>query len=335
MAEQANLATTNDAAEEERPGKLATVEIASARAAQEVQAMVLMAKRFPRDENAAFHRILQACRRKRLADNALYAYPRAGTTISGPTIRMAEVLARSWGNIDFGMVELEQRPGESTMLSYAWDVETNARQTRIFTVKHERHVGKGGQKRIEKLFDPRDIYEMCANMGARRLRACILGIIPNDIVEAAVEECDKTMAGGNKEPLTDRIRTMVDHFASKYGVAKEHIEGASATKSRCAARRRWCSCERSPKPFKRAWPTGNRSSLLSPRAATSNQRTPVNPGGGLVKNLRRNHLPRLLPTPWKPKTSRPHFHPNRKPQRPRRPALLARTCESGLLTRCT
>ncbi|BBP90994.1 hypothetical protein BsIDN1_46120 [Bacillus safensis] len=43
-------------------------------------------------------------------------------------------------------------------MAYAWDLETNTRQTKIFTVKHERKA-KGA---ITKLNDPRDIYELVA-----------------------------------------------------------------------------------------------------------------------------------------------------------------------------
>src|SRR5690606_36069410 len=84
------------------------VEVAMTRAAQEVQAAMVIAKRFPRDENTAFARIMRACKRKQLAEAAIYAYPKGGTNVQGPSIRLAEALAQAWGNIDFGVIELEQ-----------------------------------------------------------------------------------------------------------------------------------------------------------------------------------------------------------------------------------
>jgi hypothetical protein len=201
----------------------ATTEIASSRAAQEVQAAMVVAKRFPRDATKAFNSIMQACKRKGLAEAALYAYPRGGTTVTGPSIRMAEVLAQCWGNMDFGIIELEQRKGESSVMAYAWDLETNTRQSKVFQVRHERAVGKGQNQRLVPLSDPRDIYEMCANQGARRLRACILGVIPGDVVDAAIDECDRTMKGNNKEPLADRARKMIVAFA-EFSVTQAMIE---------------------------------------------------------------------------------------------------------------
>jgi hypothetical protein len=168
---------------------------------------------------------MQSCKRRTLAEQALYAYPKGGQTVTGPSIRLAEMLAQNWGNVDFGIIELEQRDGESTVMSYAWDLETNTRQTKIFTVKHERHTRKGSYA----LTDPREIYELTANQGARRLRACILGVIPGDVVDAAVTECEKTMAGNNAEPLVDRIRKMVTAFA-ELGVTQDMIERRLAHK---------------------------------------------------------------------------------------------------------
>lgn len=180
---------------------------------------MVIAKKFPRDETSAFNRIMNACKRKTLAETACYAYPRGGETVTGPSIRLAECMAQNWGNIDFGIVELEQKAGESQVMAYAWDLETNTRQTKIFTVKHERKA-KG---QIKQLDDPRDIYELTANQGARRLRACILGVIPGDVVESAVEACETTLKSGSKEPLIDRARKMVAAFGD-YGVTQGMIE---------------------------------------------------------------------------------------------------------------
>ena len=66
---------------------------------------------------------------------------------------------------------------------------------------------------------------MTANLGARRLRACILQGIPGDIVDAAVEQCKKTLVGAYKEPLADRIRTMLSSFEKDFQVTKEMLEG--------------------------------------------------------------------------------------------------------------
>src|SRR5690606_29247423 len=188
---------------------------------EEVKGQIFMARQFPRNVFQSEQRILDACKRPSLAQTAMYSYPRGGQSVEGPSIRLAEVLAQNWGNLAFGIKELEQRPGESVAMAYAWDLETNVREEKIFTVPHARYTKSKG---ITKLTDPRDIYELVANNGARRLRACILGIIPGDIVEKAVEECNRTLTGNNKEPLKDRIAVALNAFKDKYKVTQEQIE---------------------------------------------------------------------------------------------------------------
>ena len=153
-----------------------------------IQGQIVMARRFPRNEEGSRERILRSCERPGLAFVAIYKYAKGNTNIEGASIRLAEEIARAWGNIDFGIHELEQLDGESVVEAYAWDLETNTRQTKRFTVPHTRYTKSGSYK----LTDPREIYETVANSGARRLRACILGIIPSDIVDEATEACKAT-----------------------------------------------------------------------------------------------------------------------------------------------
>lgn len=207
-----------------QPSGGAMVEIASTRQAQEVQAAMVIAKRFPRDMISAQTKITESCKRKTLAERAMYSYPRGTQTVTGPSIRLAEAMAQAWGNLDFGIVELDKKPslgntpGESTMMAYCYDLETNTRSTKIFTVKHRRDTKKGSYN----LTDERDIYEIAANQGARRLRACILNVIPGDVTEAAIEQCEVTLKT-DKEPIVDRIKKMVSLFG-EYGVNQQMLE---------------------------------------------------------------------------------------------------------------
>lgn len=196
-----------------------TIAIETGRAVAEAQGKLFIAKRFPRDEIAAYNRVAQACQRKGIAEKAFYSYNRGGSTVSGPTIRFAEELARCWGNIDYGIKELSQDDGKSEMQAYAWDLETNAQSVQNFTNPHIREVK--GQAKV--LTSQRDIYEINANMGARRLRSRILAILPTDLVDMAIAECRKTIAGNNDEPLIDRVKKMVVAFG-KIGVTQDQIE---------------------------------------------------------------------------------------------------------------
>lgn len=196
-----------------------TVLIEQSRAIAEAQGKLVIAKRFPRDEVQAYAKAMEACQRPAMAEKAFYSFPRGGQTVEGPTIRFAEELARCWGNIDYGIKELSQDEGKSEMQAYAWDLETNAQSVQNFTNPHTREVGK----KMQTLTSQRDIYENNANMATRRLRSRILAILPSWFVEECIEECKKTLAGNNKEPLIDRVKKMVVTFG-KLGVTQEQIE---------------------------------------------------------------------------------------------------------------
>lgn len=195
-------------------------EIMASREAQEVQVAMVAAKKFPRDVVMAYNRIMSDCQRKSLAEQAMYEYPRGGQMITGPSIHLARTLARGWGNLDSGFKVLEQTPTESTVMAYCWDLETNYRETKVFAVKHVRETKKGAYP----LTDSRDIYELIANQAARRERACILSVIPQDVVDAAIGQCNATLAGGGKMPLVDMVRVLVKNFQERYGVTAEMLE---------------------------------------------------------------------------------------------------------------
>lgn len=201
-----------------RPGGNAVAQSDQQRAIAEVQAAMMIARMNPRDPIAAMDRILNSCTRPTLANAAVYTYSRGGSDISGPSIRLAEAMAQSWGNMQFGIRELEQRGGESTVQAFAWDVETNTRREVTFQVPHTRHTKRG----VTKLEDPRDIYELVANQGARRLRACILAVIPGDVTEAAVQQCETTMHT-NADTSPEAMQKMIKAFAD-FGVSREQIE---------------------------------------------------------------------------------------------------------------
>ena len=190
----------------------------SSRAVAEVQAALFIARTNPRDQKRAMDRILNACCRPSLAESAIYAYARGGNSITGPSIRLAEAVAQQWGNMQFGIRELSNHGGKSEVQAFAWDVETNTRREITFTVPHIRHTKKGSYK----LEDPRDIYELVANQGARRLRACILAVVPGDVVEAAVNQCQLTLQS-HTDVTAEGIKKLIEAF-EPLNVTKAQIE---------------------------------------------------------------------------------------------------------------
>lgn len=189
----------------------------SDRAVAEIKAAITVARMYPRDRDAALVEILKDCERPMLAEQAMYVYARGGTEITGPSIRLLEAIGIRWGNLETGVSEISRDNGVSECVAYAWDMETTRREKKEFPVRHWRDTRKGGYR----VTDERDIYELIANMGARRKRACMQAVIPADIIDLAVEKCEQVLMRIAVTPQI--VQGIIDTFA-KIGVTRALLE---------------------------------------------------------------------------------------------------------------
>jgi hypothetical protein len=208
----------NEAAPAPQSNSLVSAQAQESKGVAEIQAAYVIAKKFPRNEHQAYIAIMDSCKRPHLAEQAMYAYPRGSTTVTGPSIRLAEVLAQKYGNCKIGIEILSQNTEQTEARAYAIDLESNYSVDSCFTVKHVRNTKKGSYK----ITDERDIREMILNMGSRYLRGCIMRIIPGDIVESAIAQCEKTLLSSDV-PISEQIKRMVIAF-DELGVKVEHLE---------------------------------------------------------------------------------------------------------------
>lgn len=195
--------------------------VEQARAEAEVKAAVVVAQQCPRNVAGARAQMIESCEQVELAQRAFFRYRRAGSNITGPTIHLARELARCWGNVQYGIAELRRDDvaGESEMMAFAWDVQTNTRSSSTFIVPHIRDKQGGGQR----LTETRDIYENNANMGARRVREAIFAILPPWFTEQAKAVCSATIERGDGTPLADRIANLISGY-DRAGVTKRQLE---------------------------------------------------------------------------------------------------------------
>lgn len=213
-------------------GVLAT--IASNKAVAETLASIYIAKQFPRNEDLCLSDTVRAASRPRLAEAAMYSYPRGGQTVEGPSIRLAEALLGIWGNSEAGWVELDRKfdpkgaNGQgcnvSNCCAYCIDKERNTRREIVFEVPHARFTKKGATA----LVDARDVYELCANMASRRIRACILQVLPSWIVDEALEAVSvASNASANAIKSAADVKSKVSSMAIKFaavGVSTDMLE---------------------------------------------------------------------------------------------------------------
>lgn len=155
----------------------------------EIQAKMFLARQFPRDINYCMDMIRAECQNKELAEQAVYEFPRGDSVVRGASIRLVECVARNWGNIISGIKELGTVGNKATVKAYCWDLQTNFFDEKVFDIEYVRVTKKA---KID-LTDPRDRYEHLANFSTRRKRACMQAVIPQFVIDMAIDECNATL----------------------------------------------------------------------------------------------------------------------------------------------
>lgn len=186
----------------------------------EIKGKMFLARQFPRDPEQSLQNVLMECQRPKLAEAAQYEYPKGDSVVTGPSIRLVEVLARHWGNIDSGVAEIDTHSDHTVVKAYAWDLENNVSDEKTFTVQHVRTTKRGSYK----LTDERDIYEMVANKAARRKRSCLLAVMPGWYVEAALDACNETLRNSvTNGKSIEAVREAVVSAFAEFGVSPDNI----------------------------------------------------------------------------------------------------------------
>ena len=222
-----SLATTRSdnglSTQEEFSTELAPTAAAEA-AKQEVQAAVILAKRFPRNEDAAYAAIIRSCKRPTFAGDVSYSFPRGGSSVTGPSIYLAREFARVWGNIRHGVDVVADTPGERTIRAWAWDLETNVKVSADATFRKliQRKDRKTGEtKWVEP--DERDLRELTNKHAALAKRNCLLELLPSDMVEDAQDQAVKTLKNRAAED-PDGLRKILITSFGELNVPIEQIE---------------------------------------------------------------------------------------------------------------
>lgn len=212
---------------------------AQARAA--VEARYVMALRNPRDVDRARAAILKSCARPGFAEKAIYAKPQAGARpdgkVRGPSIRLAEEMARAFGNIMCEVATVYDDDEMRIVRVTVTDLETNATWPKDVTVpkRVERKSPKDREILGERTnVDGEKVYIVRATddetlirenaLASKAVRNGILRIIPSDVVEDALARAKETNSTPAKGvDLEARRKKIFDGFA-EVGVAPDKVK---------------------------------------------------------------------------------------------------------------
>lgn len=192
---------------------------AAAKEQHEIQSAIIIARRFPRNEEACFQKLMKACNRLSFADDATYSFPRGDQDISGPSVHLAREAGRIWGNIRFGLYIVREDDESMMIRGWAWDVETNTK------VEHDDSFKKLIQRKGKGWIvpDERDLRELVNRRGAILVRNSLLQVMPKDLIEDALFACQKALQASAKDnPEAARKRLLVDFGA--INVTVEQLE---------------------------------------------------------------------------------------------------------------
>lgn len=196
------------------------------REAAQIRGAMELAKRFRRDEDQAFALVLRSCQRFSFAERAAYGFKRGGTTISGPSVKLAREIARIWGNIRYSPVQILGLDDEWVHIrSEAWDLETGAMvfaEDKFRALVQRKVDGKAQWVKA----DERDLRELVNRRGAILVRNCLLQLFPPDLVDAALAKAQDTMerqAQGDLEKNPDEVRRAIVAAFLGFGVTKQDL----------------------------------------------------------------------------------------------------------------
>lgn len=187
----------------------------------EMTTQILLAHRFPRNERRSVTRAKSmATENKDIAESCFYSLPRSNKRIVGPSVRLAEIMASTWGNLHVVVRQGDEADKWVTAVAHAYDMES---LTSVSVEKRRRITTKDGQRYGD------DMITNTANAVASiTFRDAVFRVIPrcyvNEVYEAAREvalDGAKSMA----ERRTNAVKwwetqgvdskKLLDHFGYK------------------------------------------------------------------------------------------------------------------------
>lgn len=182
------------------------------RAAIDVQ--VSTAKAYPRSVDRSLKEALTlATMDEDTAGSMFYALPRSGKTIEGPSARLAEVMAYSWGNLRADADIIDVGATHVTAMGTCFDLEKNV----AVRVRVKRRITDKRGGRFNE-----DMIGVTSNAAISiALRNCVFKVIPRAFSNRIYQEARKASLGKGGT-ITQKRQKALEWF-SKLGVKEEEV----------------------------------------------------------------------------------------------------------------
>lgn len=180
----------------------------------EIEQQIATARRFPRSVKRFRDEAMEMVTlSESVAEQCIYALPRDGKTIEGPSARFAEVVASAWGNCRAGARVVDDTGEFVTAQGVFHDLERNV----AITYEVQRRITDRNGRRYKA-----DMIGVTANAACSiALRNAILKGVPKAFWEDMYNEARKVIMGDIKT-LSNRRAAAVTAF-QKFGISAEQI----------------------------------------------------------------------------------------------------------------
>jgi hypothetical protein len=180
----------------------------------EIDTQIATAKKYPRQiAKLLSTAIALVTADAEAADEAIYALPRAGKIIEGPSVRFAEVMAYSWGNCRCGARVISEDEEFITAMGSFIDLEMNV----AIGYEVKRRITTRDGKRFNT-----DIIQQTANAACSiALRNAVLRGIPKALWKKVYNAARQAVAGDTKT-LDARVAQMFKSF-ELMGVKRDQV----------------------------------------------------------------------------------------------------------------
>lgn len=180
----------------------------------DVEAQLDAAHKYPRSIKRVLAEAMSvATLNEDIASRCIYTVPRAGQSLTGPSIRCAEIMASAWGNLQIGSRVVEVTDTEVIAQGMVWDMEKNLR---VVVEQRRSIVGRNGQR-----FKDDMISVTGAAACSIALRNAIFRAIPRAYVET-VYEAARLVSVGKATTISEKRSKLFTRFA-QLGVTADRV----------------------------------------------------------------------------------------------------------------
>lgn len=180
----------------------------------EIDRQIATAKRYPRSMKEFLDKATELVTLSvGIAEACMYSLPRGGKSLTGPSVRFAEMIANAYGNLRIGARVVDEGETMITSQGVCHDLERNV----AITFETQRRITKKNGQRFDD-----DMIAVTGNAAnSIALRNAILRVVPKALWQEAYDVARATAVGTSKT-LTARREGMLDRFG-KLGVTKEQV----------------------------------------------------------------------------------------------------------------